>query len=46
MTTDYLKQVKRGDNSNEVINQEDNNDKVFIVYKIIQTPIEALQAGM
>lgn len=40
LTLDYLKKNK-GTN-----NQPNDNEKVFIVYKFIQTPIEALIAGM
>lgn len=39
MTLDYVKKNKGG---NIIIDSE----KVFIVYKFIQTPIEALIAGM
>jgi hypothetical protein len=47
MTAEYLKQVKQqGDKSDNGNQQEDNNEKVFIVYKVIQTPVEALEAGM
>lgn len=45
LTADYLKQVKGGD-ANGQGQAEENNDKVFIVYKIMQTPLDALQAGM
>jgi hypothetical protein len=43
MTVDWLKKNK-GVNPNW--SQQENSEKVFIVYKFIQTPIEALTAGM
>ena len=39
MTVEYLKNNK-GDNN------KDDSEKIFIVYKFIETPIEALVAGM
>jgi hypothetical protein len=35
MTAEYLKQVKQGDKPDNGNQQEDNNEKVFIVYKVI-----------
>ncbi len=48
MTAEYLKKVKGGDNqpNEQGLQPEESNEKVFIVYKIMQTPLEALQAGM
>ena len=48
MTAEYLKNVKGGDKQPKEQGQqpEESNEKVFIVYKILQTPLEALQAGM
>ena len=42
MTIEYLKQNKATDNNN----CQQDSEKVFIVYKFIQTPIETLTAGM
>jgi hypothetical protein len=46
MTAEYLKKVKGGDKQPNEQQPEESNEKVFIVYKIMQTPLEALQAGM
>ncbi len=48
MTAEYLKKFQATEkNSSEPESQgEESNEKVFIVYKIMQTPLEALQAGL
>jgi hypothetical protein len=57
LTAEYLKKAKAnkgGDKPNsslpcperEPLQLEENNEKVFIVYKFIQTPIDAIIAGM
>ena len=46
MTAEYLKKVKGGEKKPNEQQLEESNEKVFIVYKIMQTPLEALQAGM
>jgi hypothetical protein len=43
MTIEYLKKNKGANNNN---NNCQDSEKIFIVYKFIQTPIEALTAGM
>ena len=45
MTMDYLKKNK-GNNNNNNNNNNLDSEKIFIVYKFIQTPIETLIAGM
>lgn len=44
LTIEYLKQTK-GTNSNNLCG-DDLSEKVFIVYKFVHTPKEALIAGM
>lgn len=46
MTVDYLKKSKGGNNNNNCNQPQQDQEKIFIVYKFIQTPIEALIAGM
>jgi hypothetical protein len=57
MTIEYLKKAKLSsslnnlnnnceNNNNNLPKAEENQEKVFIVYKFIQTPIEAIIAGM
>lgn len=45
LTLDWLKKHK-GNNNNGNNNNLLDSEKIFIVYKFIQTPIEALIAGM
>lgn len=51
MTAEYLKKVKSevqvgGQEGKPTIRHEESQEKVFIVYKFIQTPIDAISAGM
>jgi hypothetical protein len=47
MTVEYIKKCRGNNNDNNGNNNNPlDNEKIFIVYKFINTPIEALIAGM